>query len=69
MTLTLIKEKFSKAIVVARTLSELDYIKEKLGVTSQINRRTKVGQELTKELRWEIEDKGRLLITNGELPF
>lgn len=62
-------ENFSKAILKARTLEELDYIKEKLVVTSQINRRTKDGRELSKELLWAIEEKGRLLINNGETPF
>lgn len=62
-------ENFSKAILKARTLEELDYITEKLLVTSQINRRTKVGRELSKELLAKLHAKGRLLITQGEQPF
>lgn len=62
-------ENFSKAILKARTLEELDYITEKLLVTSQINRRTKAGRELSKELLAKLQEKGRELITMGETPF
>lgn len=62
-------ENFSIAILKARTLEELDYIKEKLSVTSQINRRTKAGRELSSELLEQINNKGRELINLGENPF
>lgn len=63
------EKNFSKAIIKARTLSELDYIEEKLKKTSQINRRTKAGRELSKELLGKLQDKGRELINLGEQPF
>lgn len=63
------EERFTQAILRARTLEELDYIEEKLKKTSQINRRTKAGQILTRELRSKLQDKGRELINLGEVPF
>lgn len=67
MTLTWIN--FLKAIDLAETLEQLDYVIDKLETTSQINRRTKAGRDLTKKLLKLANDKAQLLINQGEQPF
>lgn len=44
------KEKTIQALNSAKTIEDFDYILEKIQTTSHINRRTKEGRELTKEL-------------------
>ena len=65
MTLT----KFKQAIDLAENLDQLDYVIEKINTTSQINRRTKEGRELTQKLLKLANDKAQLLINQGEQPF
>jgi len=67
MTLTLTK--FKQAIDLAENLAQLDYVIEKINTTSQINRRTKTGRELTQKLLKLANDKAQLLINQGEQPF
>ena len=67
MTLTLTK--FERAIDLAENLEQLDYVIEKINTTSQINRRTKTGRELTQKLLKLANDKAQLLINQGEQPF
>lgn len=67
MTLTLTK--FERAIDLAENLDQLDYVIEKINTTSQINRRTKEGRDLTQKLLKLANDKAQLLINQGEQPF
>jgi len=67
MNLTLTK--FKQAIDLAENLDQLDYVIEKINTTSQINRRTKEGRELTQKLLKLANDKAQLLINQGEQPF
>jgi len=67
MTLTLTK--FKQAIDLAENLDQLDYVIEKINTTSQINRRTKEGRNLTQKLLKLANDKAQLLINQGEQPF
>lgn len=67
MTLTLTK--FKQAIDLAENLDQLDYVIEKINTTSQINRRTKTGRDLTQKLLKLANDKAQLLINQGEQPF
>jgi len=67
MTLTLTK--FKQAIDLAENLDQLDYVIEKINTTSQINRRTKTGRNLTQKLLKLANDKAQLLINQGEQPF
>jgi len=67
MTLTLTK--FKQAIDLAENLAQLDYVIEKINTTSQINRRTKTGRDLTQKLLKLANDKAQLLINQGEQPF
>jgi len=67
MTLTLTK--FKQAIDLAENLDQLDYVIEKINTTSQINRRTKEGRDLTQKLLKLANDKAQLLINQGEQPF
>jgi len=61
--------KFKQAIDLAENLDQLDYVIEKINTTSQINRRTKTGRELTQKLLKLANDKAQLLINQGEQPF
>lgn len=63
------KDKIIKAIGFAKTLDEIDYIEEKIKTTSQINRRTLQGRELTSELLNLTNGKARKLIDDGAVPF
>lgn len=63
------KDKIIKAIGFAKTLDEIDYIEEKIKTTSQINRRTLKGRELTSELLNLTNGKARKLIDDGAVPF
>jgi len=65
----LIKGKFVKGIALAKDFEQLEYIEQKIKTTSQINRRTKVGRALTKELSDLAQEKAQTLITNGATPF
>jgi len=60
---------FHKAITLAKSLDELDYIEGKLHVTKRINRRTKAGRAETEVIRGFITTKAYELIDNGEQPF
>lgn len=61
--------KFERAIDLAENLAQLDYVIEKINTTSQINRRTKEGRDLTQKLLKLANDKAQLLINQGEQPF
>lgn len=63
------KDKIIKAIGFAKTLDDIDYIEEKIRTTSQINRRTSQGRELTIELLSLTNGKARELIGEGAVPF
>lgn len=63
------KDKIIKAIGFAKTLDDIDYIEEKIKTTSQINRRTLQGRELTSELLNLTNGKARELIDDGAVPF
>lgn len=63
------KEKVEKAIELAENLSQVEYIENKLLETKEINRRTKQGQETTKELLNKLNIKAQELIQAGEQPF
>ena len=67
--MTLTWTKFKQAIDLAENLDQLDYVIAKLETTSQINRRTKTGRELTQKLLKLANDKAQLLINEGEQPF
>lgn len=63
------EEKIIKALTLVKDLEQLDYLTEKIQTTSQINRRTLQGRELTSKLLSLINKKGNELIENGEQPF
>lgn len=63
------KEKVEKAIELAENLSQVEYIENRLLETKEINRRTKEGQETTKELLQKLNIKAQELIKAGEQPF
>jgi len=54
---------------VAENFDQLDVIEERLKITSQINRRTKAGRELTKKIEGYIGKVRYELINKGEQPF
>lgn len=58
-----------KAIDMAETLEDLDYIREKLETTRKINRRTVEGRKETMEIASLITKKAYKLIELGETPF
>lgn len=61
--------KFEKAIGLAESLEQLDYVEDKINTTSQINRRTKEGRKLTQKLLNLANEKAQLLIKQGSQPF
>lgn len=63
------KQKIEKAISLAKNLDDIDYLEEKIKTTSQINRRTLQGRELTSELLSLTNKKAREFIENGAVPF
>ena len=63
------KSIWTNAISLAQNLEQVDYVLEKLKTTSQFNRRTKQGREITEEIKIFANDKAQLLISNGEIPF
>lgn len=63
------KDKILKAISLTETLENLEFINEKIRTTSQINRKTKQGRELTQELLTLTFKKLQELINNGAVPF
>lgn len=63
------KEKVEKAIELAENLSQVEYIENRLLETKEINRRTKEGQDITKELLQKLNIKAQELIKAGEQPF
>jgi hypothetical protein len=63
------KQKIEKAISLAKNIDDIDYLEEKIKTTSQINRRTIQGRELTEELLTLTNKKAREFIDKGELPF
>lgn len=64
------KEKITQALNFAKTIEDFDYILEKIQTTSQINRRTQEGRELTKELETLWRDKLEQAINKFNLqPF
>jgi hypothetical protein len=62
------KEKVKQAIASAETLADVDYIREKVSTTPQINRRTIKGRELTEECLTLVTAKEQELLLNEE-PF
>lgn len=63
------KEKIIKALERCQNIKDLDVLEEKINSTTQINRRTKAGRELTNELLAMLNQKAQEFITNGEQPF
>jgi hypothetical protein len=63
------KDKILKAISLTDTLENLEFIDEKIRTTSQINRKTKQGRELTQELLTLTNRKAQELINSGAEPF
>ena len=63
------RKKVEKAIELAETLEQIDFIEKKIKTTGQINRRTKEGRELVKELLQISWSKAQELIKKGEQPF
>lgn len=64
------KEKIEKALDQAQTLEDIDYIYEKINKTDKINRRTKAGRELTKELNSLYYSKVQNIIKENNItPF
>jgi len=52
------------------TLEDIEYLEDKIRKTPKINRRTKLGRELTMELTGACNKKIRKIIsTKGILPF
>lgn len=63
------KAKIERAIELAENLEQLAFIEDKLKTTDQINRRTKAGRELEKELLLLTDEKAKKLINKGAVPF
>lgn len=63
------KDKIIKALSLVENLDALDYLENKIKNTSQINRRTKQGRELTEELLTLTYKKAQELINSGAVPF
>ena len=63
------RQKFIKAIGLAKSISDLDYIRDRLAITDEINRRTIEGRKLSEELFWAINTKAQEFIDSGEKPF
>ena len=53
----------------AKTISDVDYIENRIEKSPNINRRTKAGRALTLELLGECYKKAHDLIDKGEMPF
>lgn len=68
MTLTY-KQKVEEAISLADNWQTLDFIREKIETTDQINRHTKEGRDLTKDLLKLLDQRIDNLITKGLEPF
>lgn len=63
------KDIVKRAIDLAENLNQIEYIEEKIKTTDKINRRTKDGREITKELMAMSWGKAKLLVDKGEQPF
>ncbi len=63
------KEKIIKALERCQNIKDLDVLEEKINSTTQINRRTKAGRELTNELLAMLNQKAQEFINKGEQPF
>lgn len=63
------KDKIIKGLSLCTTLDEVDYLEDKIQITSQINRHTNAGRELTKELLKLTNQKARELQQAGAVPF
>lgn len=63
------KDKILKAISLTDNLEHLEFIDEKIRMTTQINRKTKQGRELTQELLTLTNRKAQELINSGAVPF
>jgi len=63
------KDKITKAIHLAETLEDIEYIEEKIRTSPQINRRTNEGKELVEKLLILSNQKAQQLIKEGALPF
>lgn len=61
--------KVEKALATCKNLKEVDEIMEAVEKTTQLNRRTKEGRELTIKLIAICNQKAQELINNGEQPF
>lgn len=64
------KQKILTALAKLNTLEDVDYLIDKIRTTRKINRRKKVGRELTEELVAECNKHARYLIKKYNLtPF
>lgn len=61
--------KVKNALNDCKTLQQVTEVENAIKKTSQINRRTKAGRELTNELLNMCQVKAQQLIEKGELPF
>lgn len=62
-------QKVKNALQTADTLEKVVAIEERIKTTSQVNRRTKAGRELTKELLATTQAKAMELINKGDQAF
>jgi hypothetical protein len=67
--LTSYKDKVIFALSKAPNIDTVHEIADKIKVTSQVNRRTKLGRALTEELLTLCNNKVDELVEAGELPF
>lgn len=63
------KDKIIKALELSKNFDEVDYVQNKIKTTSQINRKTKQGRELTEQLLELVIKRKMYLVDNGEQPF
>jgi hypothetical protein len=63
------KDKVIKALGLAKSFDDVDYVINKIQTTDSINRRTQSGRNLTNELLGLAQIKKMELERQGEIPF
>ena len=63
------KDRVIKALGLAKSFDDVDYVISKIQSTDSINRRTQAGRDLTNELLGLAQLKKMELAQKGELPF
>lgn len=61
--------KILQALEKCKTIDQVIEVEEAIKITSQINRRTKAGRELTQELLTLTNQKADILVSEGAVPF